>query len=97
MESTYSQQLNVVEIFRVADGKTVFVGPFDGEAKYIAPCEAELVVDGKSIVFLHLEGEMMAGRRHPMGYRSVSTRNEVDVNCLSPSSSDIRIRIVPSS
>jgi hypothetical protein len=95
METSFCQQLDVVEIFRFADGKTVFVGPLHGDAKYVPPCNAELVVNGHTVGVVHLEGEMMPNGRHPKGYRSLSTTDVDKVKGLSPNNDEIRLRINP--
>lgn len=93
MKTTVCQELKVVDVFRFADGKTVFVGQFDGDATYIPACEVELFVNDHSVASLHIEGEMMTDRPHPNGYRSVSTTDSINLNVMSPGNDEICLRI----
>lgn len=91
METLLCQQLDVIEVFRFSDGRTVFVGPVHGDLKYIPPCDAELVVNGNVVGTVHLEGEMMPNGQQPVGYRSVATSDVVDLK--SPKSDEVCLRI----
>ena len=93
MKTTVCQELKVVDVFRFADGKTVFVGRFDGDASYIPPCEAELFINDHSVASLHIEGEMMTDRPHPNGYRSVSTTDTINLIVMSPVNDEICLKI----
>ena len=80
MKTATSFEMTIVDLFRFSDGRTVFVGRIDGEAKFIRPCRCELRVDGVLRSVIQLEGEMMPDRNSPEGYRSVSTRDSVSLD-----------------
>jgi len=93
METTLCQELKVVEVFRFPGERTVFVGTLEGNAKFVPACDADLIVDNRPLASLHLEGEMVPDKAHPLGYRSVSTTDTVDVGALSPGRQNVRLRI----
>jgi hypothetical protein len=69
--------MRIVHVFHFADGRTVLVGPVDGEVKFIRPCKCELLVNGVPTGLIQIEGEMIPDRTTPNGYRSVSTRDAI--------------------
>jgi hypothetical protein len=66
-----SFQMNIVDVFRFSDGQTVIMGTMVGGPPYIKTCHADLVVRGKHIASLPIEGERTGGAR--IDLRSVTT------------------------
>ena len=93
MKTTVCQELKVVEVFHFADGKTVFVGRFDGDASYIPPGKAELFINDHSVASLHIEGELMTDRPHPNGDRSVSSTDSINLSVMLPGNDEICLKI----
>jgi hypothetical protein len=93
MKAVAANELSVVEVFHFEDGRTVFVGPFHEGADYIPACRAKLLVNGRVVATLSLEGEMMPNGRHPQGYRSVSTTDAIDSSVGQQNGADIRLRL----
>jgi len=73
-------ELRVRDVFQFANGQTVFVGPVEGSSSYVGPQTCELLVDGARRQVLQLEGEMLPDPRRDNGYRSVSTKDKVDLS-----------------
>jgi hypothetical protein len=71
--------MRIVEMFRFADGRTVLVGSVTGGPPFIVPCRCTLFVDDTQRAVIRLDGEMFPDRRHAEGYRSVSTKDEVNL------------------
>jgi hypothetical protein len=67
-------KLRVKDIFYLKGGRTVLVGPVEGEAKYIRAGDYELWVNDRQQGRIHLEGEMIS---NPAG----QTRG--DMRCVS--------------
>jgi hypothetical protein len=82
------------DVFPFADGRTVLVGPIDGDVKFIRSCKCELLIDGVPIAIIQIEGEMMPDRSSAQGYRSVSTRDAISLNRQVLASSDCVLRPV---
>jgi hypothetical protein len=93
VDTTTVFELEVAEVFHFKDGKTVFVGPVPCGAKYIPPSQAEVVVNGRVVAAVRLEGEMIPNGRHPKNYRSVSTTDSVPLESASPQEAEVRLRI----
>ena|SRR5271166_5750510 len=73
-------EMKIVDIFEFSDGRTVIVGPIEGEVRFIRPCMGELMVNGVAQSIIQVEGEMIPNRVSPEGYRSVSTREAVPLD-----------------
>jgi hypothetical protein len=86
--------MKIADVFHFADGRTVFVGPIDGDVKFIRPCKCELLIDGVPTSIIQIEGEMMPDRSPTTGYRSVSTRDAVSLSRRTLASSDCVLRPV---
>lgn len=72
--------LRVEDVFVFGTGVTVLVGHLQaGSPAVLAPCEAELIVDGRSEGVIYLEAERTAGRGRP-GLRAVETRVQLDAD-----------------
>jgi hypothetical protein len=69
-----------IHVFHFADGRTVLIGPIDGDVNFIRACKCELLVDGVPTSVIQIEGEMMPARGLAKGYRSVSTRDAISVD-----------------
>ena len=72
--------MKVVQIFRFGSGRTVFVGPVEGHDSRIGSCTCELLLNGVRQQVLAIEGEMIPEPRHGLGYRSISSRDEVNLD-----------------
>ncbi|WP_299623903.1 hypothetical protein [Pelagibius sp.] len=70
----------VLDIFQFADGRTLFTGRVEGEVGWIREGLYDLVVDGRKIQQLKLEGENIPKKLAPSDLRSISTRDSVDVS-----------------
>jgi hypothetical protein len=86
--------MRIADVFHFADGRTVFVGPIDGDVKFIRPCKCELLIDGVPTSIIQIEGEMMPDRSPAKDYRSVSTRDAVSLSRPALVSSDCVLRAV---
>jgi hypothetical protein len=84
--------MRVVDVFRFADGRSVFIGPVEGDVKFIRPCKCELLVDSVLSSFIQIEGEMMTDPASPEGYRSVYTRDIVSLDRRLLTTSDCLLR-----
>lgn len=69
--------MSVDEVFRFADGSTVFVGKVHEGPAFIGPCDVELMIDGVPRGLITLTGERTSGRA---GLRAVQTRSPVDLD-----------------
>jgi hypothetical protein len=85
-------EMRVVEVFRFADGRTVFVGTVDPDVPIIAASECDLFVDGTQKATCVIEGEMIPDRRQETGFRSVSTKSNVELDRDLLKHSDCRLR-----
>ncbi len=94
MASSLSFEMRIADIFRFADGRTVFIGPIDSESKFVGPCLCELVVDGVHRSTIRLEGEMVPSGQHPEGFRSVCTQQPVVLNRETVLSSACSLRAI---
>ncbi len=86
--------VHVAEVFRLGDGRTVFVGTVDGGAPFIGSGRCRLLVGETIKAIVDIEGEMMLERRHQVSgpTRSVSTTSVV---ALAQSDIDARrVRLV---
>jgi hypothetical protein len=88
-------EMKIIELFHFADGRTVLVGPIEGNVKFIRPCKCELLVDGVPRSVIQIEGEMITDRGLPEGYRSISTRDAVSLDRQLLSTSECLLRSVP--
>jgi hypothetical protein len=52
--------LQIQDIFKFKDGRTVIVGTVQGDPSYIPPGEVELKADGDLIAVFRIEGEMIS-------------------------------------
>jgi hypothetical protein len=86
--------MKIAEVFHFADGRSVLVGPIDGDVKFIRPCKCELLIDGVPTAIIQIEGEMMPDRSSAKGYRSVSTRDAICLDRQVLASSDYVLRPV---
>ena len=85
-------EMKITDLFRFADGRTVFVGPIEGDVKFVPPCRCELLVDGVPTCAIQIEGEMIPNRTSPEGYRSISTRDAVCLERQLLSTSECHLR-----
>lgn len=70
--------MTVEDTFHLEDGRTVFVGPVETEAKAIPPCDCEIVVGSEIKTSLRIEGEEIPkGNKTPD--RSVSTSERINL------------------
>ena len=74
-----SFQMKIVQIFKFGPGRTVFVGSVEGHDSRIGSSTWELLVNGVRHQILAIEGEMIPEPRHELGYRSISSRNKINL------------------
>ena len=91
--STVTFKMKIAEVFRFRDGRTVLVGPIDGTSAMLRACTCELLVNGVKRQEIRIEGEMMPGTAHEQGYRSVSSKDAVQ---LQPSETATAVCILQS-
>ena len=68
--------MTVTDMFRFADGRTVFVGHVDKSEPFIGAATCQLCVNGDPVALVHIQGEMISDPTPP-GLRSVSTCDSV--------------------
>lgn len=77
--------MEVRDTFVFANGTTVFMGPMETQAKFVGPCECELVNNGEVQVSFGIDGEMFpcpsAPEERPP-YRAISTRESIDLAAI---------------
>jgi hypothetical protein len=75
--------MEVKDSFFFKDGSTVFVGPIRTEAKFIGPCECEILQTNEVRASLNIDGEMVpcASEKKSM-HRSISTRQRIDLDAI---------------
>jgi len=70
--------MTVSDTFHLEDGRTVFVGPIEAEAKAIPPCDCEILVGDEIKASLRIDGEEIPkGKKTPD--RSISTSQRIDL------------------
>lgn len=79
-----SWEMQIEEIFKFTDGRTVFVGKVRGQSGFIPPGECELWIGEKLHSKLRIEGEMIAVRSKRSDLRSVSTHKSLDLEAGLP-------------
>ncbi|MHC4909142.1 MAG: hypothetical protein ACYTF9_05420 [Planctomycetota bacterium] len=77
--STEAFEMQIEDIFKFRDGRTVFVGEIVNGPTHIDSCRCELLHDGSPVTTIMAEGEMSGENDHPRGYRAVATSADVDV------------------
>jgi hypothetical protein len=92
--STPAFSMKIVDLFHFSDGRTVFVGPATSEPKFVRACKCELLVDSELRSVIQIEGEMMPDRNLKEGYRSVSTRDAIQLDKELLAMSDCRLASV---
>ena len=75
---TPSVLMVVCDIFRFADGRTVITGSVEPADRLIGKCEVQLLLDGKELATLTIEGEGIHDP-NPTGLRSLLTRDVVTI------------------
>lgn len=82
------------DVFRLQGGRTVFVGAVRSSHRHVPAMTCELLLDGRVIQSLRLEGEMLPEKRHPEPRRSVSTLDSVHVDrqLLTPGRFELRCK-----
>ena len=87
-------ELRIDDVFSFEDGRTVFAGKLLRESDYIRACDAELVVERKTVGTIHLEDEMMPLNSPDKAIRSVSTMDclEIEIDRLKNGNSVLRWR-----
>lgn len=82
-------RMEVKDLFKLADGRTVFLGQIKSNYDPIKKVRCRLMLDGRPVQDLTIEGEMIPKKTSFVGKsdRSVSTTDSVSL-----SSSDIQCR-----
>lgn len=73
--------MEVRDTFVFANGTTVFTGPMETQAKFVGPCECELVKNGDVQVSFGIDGEMFPCPSKPP-YRAISTREPINLAAI---------------
>ncbi|HZD69321.1 MAG TPA: hypothetical protein VFA45_10535 [Actinomycetes bacterium] len=84
--------MKIVEMFRFEDGRTVIVGHVRGGPPFIRQRPCELVIDGRVVQRLTLEGEMLPEKRISDDRRSVATFDDVQLTGEDLRSHDCSLR-----
>jgi hypothetical protein len=83
--------MTVADTFHLEDGRTVFVGPVETDAKVIPPCDCEILVGDEIKASLRIDGEEIPkGKKTPN--RSVSTSQRFDFASFGIARSGFKIR-----
>ena len=70
--------MTVVDTFHLEDGRTVFVGPIETEAKAIPPCDCEIFLGSEVKASLRIDGEeIVKGRK--TANRAVSSSQRINL------------------
>jgi hypothetical protein len=73
-----SFEMNIMDIFHLSSGLTVFAGPVVGTTESIrGNHDAKLLVDGSLYQNIEVNGESVFDRKHPEGHRAISTLDKV--------------------
>ncbi len=83
-------EMPIVDVFPLARGRTIFVGPVTGP-EYLGACECELLIDERRVSQLKLEGEWTEPPKDSR-WRAVSTTDRVDVELIRQSAGRCRLR-----
>lgn len=67
----------IKDVFHFSDGTTVFAGNVLEGPKFIHAGQFELLLDGKRLGLVNLDGERMSGAGQP-GMRSISTTQALE-------------------
>lgn len=71
--------LNVKDVFRFKNGQTILVGPIETDQSFIGPQKCELLVDGVHRQILRIEGEMIPNVPDHKKYRSLSSKEPINL------------------
>jgi hypothetical protein len=73
-----SFEMNIMDIFHLSSGLTVFSGPIIGTTELIRGKHgAKLLIDGLFYQNIEVNGESVFDRKHPEGHRAISTLDKV--------------------
>jgi hypothetical protein len=84
--------MKIAEIFSLQDGRTVFVGLVEAPSTYVGPRRCVLLLDGKVVQVLQIEGEMLPEKRSHDERRVVSTLDELAIPASIIRGSDAELR-----
>lgn len=70
--------MRVEDTFHLEDGRTVFVGRIETEAKAIPPCDCDIVVDGEIKASMRIDGEEIPKGKKTLN-RAVSTSQRIEL------------------
>lgn len=87
--------MKVYDIFHLESGYTVFAGSVDTTQSPVKEIHAELIVDGHRIRRFDIQGEFLMDRKHPKGYRAISTLESIDIDSDFVKTHDVSIRAIP--
>lgn len=84
MEQAFRFRLMIRDLFNLADGRRVLVGPVQGgENILIKPGPTEVIVNDRVVATVNIEPEMIPQRSNPLEYhdwRAVSTRDDPGIS-----------------
>lgn len=72
-----SFRMKIVDVFHFRDGRTVLIGPVEGQQNFLPSCTCELLVNGQLRQVVAVEGEMISDPCNELGYRSVSSMDKL--------------------
>jgi hypothetical protein len=85
--------MEVRDLFRFADGRTVFVGSTDAPESVLISASCDLLVDGEVVERFDVSEELPERRASsPREERSVSTDSEVRITAQTVNDCDVRLR-----
>jgi hypothetical protein len=90
-------EMRVREVFRLSDGRTVFVGPMTSDPPFVTSAVCDLIVEGAPVGDVAVS-EDLPERREPSssGDRALSTHDDLDVTAQTVRDRDVRLRKRPS-
>jgi hypothetical protein len=83
--------MTVTDTFHLEDGRTLFVGPVETDAKVIPPCDCEILVGDEIKMALRIDGEEIPKGKQ-ISNRSVSTSQRLGLANFGIGQSGFKIR-----
>ena len=87
-----SFEFKVVDIFHVYNDQTAFAGEVLGHNALITRGKAQVLVDNEVQEVIEINGEYLFDRRHPLGYRAISTEDKVTLTKELVKTHDCRLK-----
>ena len=87
-------EMKVLDVFYLTSGHTVLVGRVQDRKELIGKCMVEIILDGKEIKIITIDGEWLTGNNHPEGHRAISTTEPLTLTPALVVHHDCRLRVV---